>query len=233
MKTIHLLLVLGCLAPGIAHASPPAPLIGQPVIDVTATAQDLEYQQVSSRTNLIHGLTNDTSVLKSTTTNFTMNANSLLALLANSFNTNFPAGTQLLLYGGRGDYSFHISDSTGTNVAPLSVYLVLGGSTTGDQSGVTTESITNQVLSAGNDTESFNTSFSFVYNDFGQATGDGTHTYFHWNGLVGSKLSSNLGTGSSTEIFKMTLTGGGTIRGGPQTIFTGTINAKLTASPAP
>jgi hypothetical protein len=224
MKTIHLLLVLVCLAPGIAHAS----LVGQPVIDITATAPDLVYQQISSKTNVVHGFTNDTTVLKSTTTNFTMNAASFLTLLTNSFNTNFPAGTQLLLLGGPGYYSFQISDSTGTNLAVFPVYLVFGANTEGFvHSGVTTELLTNQFLSAGKDTESFTTAASFVYNDYGFSTADGTHTYFHLNGLLDVKSTNSLVTGSSTQNITMTLTGGGQIRGGPPLIFTGTFNAKL------
>src|SRR5262249_1781945 len=131
-------------------------LAGQPNINIAATTQDLSYQLVSAKTNLVHALTNDVTVEKSTTTNSTINATSLLVLLANSFNTNFPAGTQLLLVGARGSYQFAISDSTGTNIAPLGVYQVmLGQPLSVIHSGTETELTTNQLISSGNDTESF------------------------------------------------------------------------------
>ncbi len=230
MKTIHLLFVLGCLALGsaVARAVFVANLISQPNIAVNGAGQSLEYQQVSDKTNAIHGVTNDMAVFKSNTTNFTINADSLLALLANSFNTNFPAGTQLLLIGSGGFYSFAVSDETGTNISSLPVHTVLNSVGWGEaRTGVRTELFTNGVFTAGNDTEAYTTAVSFNYNDSAMTTGDSTHTGFFWSGLVEVKGSRNMATGIATENLTMTLTGGGQIRGQPLSVYTGTIRAKL------
>jgi len=117
MKTICPLIVLGCglLWKSNAVASNPL-LTGPATVNLSCAAQDLSYQPVSAKTNVVGSVTNSTLVLKSTVTNFTMNASSLLDLLANSFSTNFPTGAQLLLRGAAGNYSFDVSDSTGTNI---------------------------------------------------------------------------------------------------------------------
>ncbi|HLX70471.1 MAG TPA: hypothetical protein VKV04_12660 [Verrucomicrobiae bacterium] len=232
MKTIHLLVVLGCFALGNAAAvavSAPT-LMGLPQIDVHATSQNLFDQQVSAKTNVIRGATNDVTVNKSTTTNFTINATSLLALLEASFNTNFPTGTQLLLSGSEGYYSFVVSDQTGTNASPFAVSQVLQSlGFSGIHSGIETELLTNQVFSSGNDTESFTEALSFQYDDSALTnTVGGVHTSFSWNCLIEVKSSNNLGTGALTENVTMTLTGGGQIRSRTNSVFTGTIRAKLT-----
>lgn len=231
MKTISLLLILGSVVLGdsLAVARPAIAFIGKPVVDITATSQDLSYQQVSAKTNLVRGATNDTTVLKSTTTNSTINATSLLGLLANSFNTNFPEGTQLLLTGNPGGYSFAVSDSTGTNVSTLPVSTVLIEYVVSEiNSSRQTELITNEVLSAGNLTQSFTATVAIQYRDNAMTTGDGTHTSFVWNGLAEIKASTGLATGAATENVTINVTGGGEIRGQPRNIFTGSIRAKLT-----
>lgn len=232
MKTIHLLVVLGCIALGnaSARAVAVAELTGQPQIDIHATSQDLLNQQVSAKTNVIRGVTNDVTLAKSTTTNFTINATSLLNLLANSFDTNFPAGSQLMLRGSGGYYSFVVADQTGTNIYSVPVYQVLsslGFATI--HSGIESESTTNGFFSSGNDTESYTSSFSFQYDDTAMTNMlAGTHTVFSWNCLIDVKSSVNLATGADTENVAMTLTGGGQIRSQTNSVFTGTIRAKLT-----
>ncbi len=231
MKIIHLFIVLGCLALAGADAEAVlvVNLIGQPTVAINGAGQSLNYQPVSMKTNVIRGVTNDTTVLKSTTTNFTINASSLLALLANSFNTNFPAGTQLLLAGGQGFYSLVVSDETGTNISSLPVHTVLnpvGWALI--RSGRRMEVSTNGVFSVGTDSEVFSTAISFEYNDSGMdTTGDGTHSTFSWNGIIEAKASRNAATGIATENVTMTLTGAGQVRNQPSSVFTGTIRAKL------
>lgn len=231
MKTIHLLILLACFALGNAPAMATlaANLIGQPDINISATGQDFYYQQVSSKTNVVRGATNDVTVEKSTITNFTINATSLLDLLTNSFNTNFPPGTQLLLTGSGGFYSFAVSDGTGTNVSSFPVYTVLTSSDLDRiNSGTQTLLTTNRFLSAGNITETYTSAFVFQYDDTALTnTFDGTHTKFSLNCLIEAKSSINIVARTGTENVKMTLTGGGEIRGQPKNVFTGAIRARL------
>src|SRR5579872_1588518 len=117
MKTICPLIVLASLLWSSATRASNPELIGPATVNFSCRAQALQYQQVSAKTNLVGSETNVASVLKSTVTNFTMDATSLLDLFANSFNTNFPSGTKLLLQGESGNFSFAISDSTGTNIS--------------------------------------------------------------------------------------------------------------------
>lgn len=234
MKTIHLLIALGCLALGnaAARATIAVDLIGEPSVDVHATGQNLLNQQVSAKTNVIHGVTNDVTLDKSTTTNFTINATSLLDLLTNSFNTNFPAGTQLLLAGSGGYYFFVVTNTTDTNVS-LPVSQVMHSLGYGIiHSGIQSELTTNRVVSSGNDTEAYTSAFTFQYDDT-VMTNLVAHTVFSWNCLIEVKSSHNLGTGAYTENVTMSLTGGGQIRGQPRNVFTGTIRAKLTGQRPP
>jgi hypothetical protein len=233
MKTTYPLIILaGLLWNSLALASD-ALLIGPATIKFSCRSQALYYQQISSKTNFVGSNTNVTSVYKSTVTNFTMDATSLLDLFANSLNTNFPSGTKLLLYGGSGYFTLAISDSTGTNISLPVVVGLLNAYDEGLVSvGRSTQSTTNQVLVAGNDTEAFISAIQFQYNDFPQTnTTDGTRSLFHLNCRLESKQSKNLATGLATENVTMTVTGGGFIHNGPAVIITGTIRGTTSGMP--
>lgn len=224
MKTICPLIFLGCgLLWNSAAVASVNLLIGPATVSLSCAAQDLNYDQVSAKTNLVGSKTNVTLVLKSTVTNFTLNASSLLDLLANSYSTNFPSGAKLLLRGESGNFSLDVSDSTGTNI-----YMYTGSVLNPDylgevNAGMETESTTNQTYFSGNDTEAFTSAISLQYDDGSMTTTDGTRTFFNLNCLVQTKQSRNLGTDATTENVTMTVTGGGQIRSGPQVIITGTV----------
>ncbi len=222
MKTIYLLIALACGLGSPALASVPL-LIGPATVNFSCKAQALNFQDSSAKTNVVGSNTNITVLLKSTETNFTLNADSLLALLANSFNTTFPSGARLLLRGESGSFSLVVSDGTGTNIF-LFAGSVFTPSPLGQvNAGMETESSTNGTSFTGNDTEAFTSAIRFQYNDNLMTTTDGTHTSFTLNCFLHTKQSRNVATGAATENVSMTVTGGGVIRNGPVVVITGTI----------
>jgi hypothetical protein len=229
MKTIYLFIALGCaLLLDLSAVAHPITVFGPVDLSIRAVAENLDNQLITSKTNIMGTKTNFSYVYKSNTTNFTMNTSSLLSLLANSYNSNFPAGTQLLLADdGLGFYKFAISDQTGTNISFFPTVL----QTTFSPAVFTamkTESTTNQLNFTGNFTASITSALVFTYDDSTNTTGDGTITRFTWSGLAEVKQSANLATSFFTENVTMNLTGGSEIfRGGSRIIFTGTMRAKL------
>lgn len=226
MKTIcPLLLLAGLLWSSLALAGD-IQLIGPATVKFSCRAQALNYEEISAKTNLVGSGTNIAYVLKSTVTNFTMDATSLLNLFANSLNTNFPSGTKLLLRGESGYFSLAISDSTGTNIAlPLLTTPVLNVYGQGVVSVGRSTSTTNQTSVTGNDTEAFTSAILLQYDDYGMTnTTDGTHTILHLNCRIETKQSHNLATGIATENVTMSVTGGGVIHNGSVVIITGTVS---------
>lgn len=231
MKTIYPLIVLGGLLWSSLALAGDIQLIGPATVKLSCAAQALNYQQVSAKTNLVGSNTNVAYVSKSTVTNFTMDADSLLNLFANSFNTNFPAGTKLLLRGESGGFSFAISDSTGTNIS-LFTDQVLVSEVQGLVSDGRRTSATNQTSVTGNDTEAFTSAVRWQYNDSTMTnTTDGTITYFTLNCRFETKQSLNLASGIASENVAMTVTGGGRIRGGTPVIITGTVRGTTSGMP--
>ena len=215
-------------------------------ITIRGAGQNLNYALTSSKTNIVGSTTNITQAFKSTTTNFTMNAGSLMALLENSLNTNFPAGCQLLLTGGGSYYYLVVSDTSGTNLglnpsqvllpSPLSAPLPV-------HSGADTQTSSNKVVLIidGKDAESFTSALTFTYDDTALTnTADGTHTKFTWVGLVHNQTLQefNPTSGFYNENITMDIIGSGLIRfstnASPEeqgsAIFTGSIRAKLSGS---
>lgn len=230
MKTVRsLIIVLLSLLAWNSHAASVGPS-GPVTIDLNAVGQALQNDLVSSKTNVVGTKTNYNSIFKSTTTNFTMNADSILELLTNSFRTNLPAGAQLRLGGNAGFYSFLVMDRAGSNVLlnAAQVGQVLSLTFQGRvHSGMLTDSTTNHVELTGNDTESFTAALSFKYDDTAMTTGDGLHTILYLDCFVQSRFSQNVGTDGVTENVNMNVFGAGYIRGGPGAVFTGTIRARI------
>lgn len=232
MKTIFIVLAAALFCNSLAVAGVNFP-IGPADVNITGVSQDLNYRQIRDRTNSVGTNTDFNFVYKSTTTNFTINSDTLLALLTNSFHTNFPSGAKLLLLDGATAFSFGVSDSTGTNVffnpqkvlplSPATTYLFSGGETD-----ITTNSDDNVPFIKSNDTESYSAVVTFTYDDSAMTnTVDGTHTKFSWTGFAVTKFSENYVSEFTTENITMTIIGSGSIRGQPAAIFTGTIRAKL------
>jgi hypothetical protein len=182
---------------------------GAVTLKLTASAQDLDYEQTSLKTNTTSLSTNITQNFKSTVTNTTLDAADLLALLKNSLNTTFPADAKLQLTRSANVLSFFISDSTGTNV-------ILGNNTNlvfnlqpgeaplhaGKETLIQTYKSSGN-SSGGNDTESITAFVTLGYDDTGLATQDGTHTKFEISCIVTSKSSYDLGTHKVKETIKL------------------------------
>ncbi len=231
MKAIYPIIILaGALSSLAPSISPPD--LGPVEVNVRGTCQNLRNQTISGRTNVVGGTTNFTYALKSTTTNITINTDGLLALLENSFNTNFPAGCRLLLVEQTPYCFFYVSDVTGTNLGfnpypILSTAFLNDGSfvSTAVESGTTTNS--GGSLMTGKDAATFTAALSFTYDDSSLTNVvDHTHTQFTWVGLAHDKLSLNISNGLASDNVTMEITGGGSIRGQDSAVFSGSIRAK-------
>lgn len=239
MKTIYLFLILILALCSLAPSIPPgSPVVGGPaVVAIHGVAQTASSgQPVNVRTNVVGGGTNVTTVTKYVSTNFTMNAGSLLALLENSFNTNFPPGARLLLnYEGGSVFNLIVSDSSGTNFG-FGPYQVLSTSYLGGDvgyvvsSGVQSVTVTNNSGESGKVVASTSTALSFTYDDTAMSTNttDHTNTKFFWTGLVHNKFSENIPSGFQNGNVTIDIIGNGSIRGGGSAVFTGSIQAKIT-----
>jgi hypothetical protein len=234
MKIIYTIIVLaGALfCNSLAFAAPPL-VAGPAEVAIHGIGQNLSNDPISNRTNVMRGITNVTQVFKSTTTNFTLNAASLLALIGNSFQTNFPAGCQLLLVANNQPvYTFVVSDTTGTNVG-FDPRAVLTATFLSNTSFVAsgTETLTQPIAPPGNQAgtiaQTLTTVLSFTYDDSGQSTTDGTHSQFTWVALVRGKFSLDLANGFETENVTMDITGSGIYRGLFAAIFSGSVHGKV------
>lgn len=246
MKTIYPIIILVAALSTLAPVLPPPNVPGPVVVAVHGIGQDLQGQQVSLTTNLMHGATNYTSMYKYTTTNFTVDADSLLALVEKSFRTNFPAGCQLLLVYGQPPYRFVVSDTTGTNIGfdPSAVFSSgLLNNTSDVETGTSTVHSTNSSLTpftAATGADSFTFAMSFTYNDTAIPNPlDGTYTMFTWTALVHSKSLNTTTNAASNGFFNQTVTmeiiGGGSMHIPTNAVnlfdyrdvFTGSIQAKI------
>jgi hypothetical protein len=218
-----------------ATAIPLSPIHGPLTISWTINQQLLnaapKYPE-PGKTNITGTATSKTTnVLEILTSSFTttpFNDASLLALLANSFDTNFPAGTQLVTDGN----TLYVADHTGTNeILDISTVLTVTG-TNKVMAGLDTEVQT--TTKAGTTRTSVGTSsgnqFIIVsYSDAGLTTKDGTTTTFQFVGVsaFSRKGSSSVSTNDVIKVtdsgsFKITGSGAGSIRG-TNSVIEGTI----------
>jgi hypothetical protein len=234
MKIIYSIIVLaGALfCSSLAFARPPL-VAGPAEVAIHGVGQNLSDHEISDTTKVVRGITNVTQVFLYTTTNFTINSGSLLSLIENSFNTNFPAGCQLLLVAtSEPVYTFMVSDTTGTNLgfdasAVLTAKflsntaLVLTGTQTITQTNPPSPEL-------GKIAETLTTVLSLKYDDSAMTnTMDSTHTQFTWTALVRSKSSLNIANGFDDENVTMDITGSGSYRGQDAAIFTGIVHSKI------
>jgi hypothetical protein len=203
---------------------------GPTTVKLEAITQAEEFHFAGGKTNETATSTNTVSVFKATIGTSNLTSADILALLANSFNTNFPAGSQLGMTGVR----FVVLDSTGTNITfnPGEVL------STVFSNGVSSETET-EVLSQNQKGSSFSGSITqvepeditFIYDDTAQATtGDGTHTAFQLRGTLILKISRNLKTNLYKEETAFQGSGSGAIRN-VVTILNGTITSKSSGIP--
>lgn len=203
--------------------------IGPAEFKLNLISQAQSFHQISGKTNTTATATNTTTVLKATINSEPFDEADMLSLLANSFNTNFPAGSQIGMRLG----SLVVVDSFGTNVifTPSNNVVSIQFDAvfnSGLETIMETEN-SSAISVSGNLTQVITTSATLSYDDTLQTTQDGTHTTFAFKGLYVLNLSENL----KTRIVKTTAefqgTGGGPVRG-VQSILTGTISIKATGS---
>ncbi len=231
MKKIILPVVIPVFLALTFRAGAATPVGTGPVqFNFTASEQALNYALISAKTNHTSKATNNIAVYKSSTTSFAINDDYLINLLANSFNTNFPAGSKLLITGW-GNYTFTVIDKTGTNLI-FDVGSVLP-ITASQRFNVGTEtSITNLAGGGLNyssmDAETFTEYTILAYNDIPRTTGDGMHSDFQFSGQLIEKWSNNFAERVTAEAVVLQGAGGGTIRN-DTIILKGTMTAALSS----
>jgi hypothetical protein len=233
MKTLYLFVALGCaLLLDFSAVALPDTVMSPIDLNIRAVSQNLNNQLVIDKTNIVGSGTIITTASKSNTTNFTMDASSLLDLLANSYNTNFPAGTRLLLgNNGYGVYQFAISDKTGTNISFYPTVLQTTFSPAVISDLATETRGPNPLHITGSYTASITSALIFTYDDSAMTTRDGTTNKFTWSGLALDKQSQNLTTDIFSDSVTMNLMGGSeSFRGLSKVIFSGTLRAKVSGT---
>lgn len=222
MKRVVVIIALSVLLFGAANGitfQPP----GSVSFKLNAITQISELHPVGSKTNQTTAATSITIVSKATVSTMPFVSSNLLALLANSFSTNFPDGSQIGMRSG----NLVVVDKTGTNVVfdPSPVL------TTGfqqDLQSILQTQIASESQSgsstSGTVTETVISNLSINYDDSEQTTGDTTHTTFQLKGLFTQKVSLNLKTRSVKIASQFQGTGGGQVRG-VTTILTGTMTS--------
>jgi hypothetical protein len=231
MKKILITMAMAVFAIWSAHGVS-IQLIGPADFNLNAITQSEPFQLVGSKTNHSATATNFTFVSKSATSIKSFASSNMLALLENSFNTNFPAGSQI---GMTASGSVLVVDHTGTNLV-FNPGAVVSTSFDNDEAFTTiaetemeTENQSGFSLS-GNDAETLIASVTLTYDDTAQTTGDSTQTQFQFKGLLVEKLAENLNTRVDKTTTTFEGTGDGQIRG-VSTLLTGTITVKAVGRP--
>jgi hypothetical protein len=206
---------------------------GPVTMTLTAFAQDYSGLIVSVRTNHTATTTNVTTITKSKETNAPINSEFLLDLLENSFQTNFPSGSKLIVagVGSLRSLSLLVVDRSGSNVLldASSVFSLTNG--VGVSSGITTliQSTTRTGTQfSGNTTQTATEYVTVTYNDTALTTTDGTHTNFQLSGVLVDMITENERTFKTTEVISLHVAGTGTIRDKTNIILKGTASATLT-----
>ena len=200
---------------------------------LTAFAQDYSGLVVSVRTNHTATTTNVTTITKSKETNAPINSGYLLGLLENSFHTNFPSGSKLIVagVGSLRSLSLQVVEKSGSNVLldASSVFSLTNG--VGVTSGITTliQSTTRTGTKfSGNTTQTATEYVTVTYDDTALTTTDGTHTSFQLSGVLVDMTTVNERTFKTTQVISLRVAGTGTIRDKTNLILKGTGYATLT-----
>ena len=231
MKTINPLCLIGVFSLLTAFDAAAAIFtpIGPVTFKLTLSGQNQSYAQISSRTNVSATATNITSLLKSSFTNMPINNARLLAMLTNSFNTNFPPGAKLAFRNNQ----LLVMDATGTNLvldlAPI-LSIDAGNSVwSGQEKYVTTYNASGTFYS-GNDNETASRSITLHYDDTAMTTADGTHVEFSIQGISLARQSRDIKTYFMKTSFVFSGTGEGTFKGTP-VIVRGTVGGRAAGAP--
>lgn len=222
MKRVVVIIALSVLLFGAARGitfQPPGPVS----FKLNAITQITELHPVGSKTNQTAAARSVTTVSKATVSTTPFVSSNLLALLANSFSTNFPEGSKIGMRSG----NLVVVDLTGTNVIFDPSPVLTTGFEQDLQSVLQTE-IASESQSgssmSGTVNETVISNLAINYDDSAQTTGDTTHTIFQLKGLFVQKVSLNLKTSSVKITSEFQGTGGGQMRN-VTTILTGTITS--------
>ena len=233
MKTISLIVAfLSIVSSGVAQ-TPPLLNSGPLNLKLLATSQGLD-SVTTSKTNTTAKATTVTTVSKSTVSNSIIQSTDFLKLLENTFSTNFPAGSQLVIDRFAEFYHLWVADSTGTNVVlDLSTNVFIGSilgepsAHAGTQTMISKTGNSGESVS-GNLAETVTQTVILGYDDSGVATLDGTHTKFEITFLVARKTSENLVTQQIKDTLKFSPgVGSGLVRD-QNVILQGTASATVT-----
>lgn len=212
-----------------AHAIsflPPGPA----TLQFEATTQATSFHLVSSKTNRTATATNVMIVDSETVSSTPFVSSNLLALLTNSFNTNFPAGSRIGFSFG----SLVVMDSSGSNIffpSPVLTSTFNEGVVSEKQTEISTQNKNGSSLS-GNSTAADINDITIIYDDSTVSPGDGIHSTFQLRGLLVQKISRNIKTNFEKVNYEFQGSGGGTVHG-VQTILKGTIKAQAAGAPPP
>jgi hypothetical protein len=224
MKKLLMALAISVFTFSAAHAVVLFTPVGPVTFKLSAIVQETPFQQVGGKTNQSATSTNITSMFKATTSKTSFDSGDMLALLANSFNTNFPAGSKVAMRFAK----LVVVDSSGTNIIfdPNAVvsFQLDEDLISGTESQLIAEN-SSGTQESGTLSEVFNCSMTMSYDDTLNTTHDGTHTKFGFKGFYTMKFSEILKTGLIKTTSEFEGTGGGPVRGIP-TILTGKISGK-------
>jgi hypothetical protein len=180
--------------------------------------------QQSAKTNQTAASTNITQFSRSAVIQTAFGSSNMLALLGNSFNTNFPAGSQIALAPG----GLFVVDSSGTNIIFSSnptVFFQADVTLFPSTETLVTAETASGTTQSGSLASELIASLTMTYDDTLNTTSDGTHTKFTFRGLYTVSKTENLKTGLVKAKSQFQGTGGGTVRN-VQTLLTGTITEK-------
>lgn len=230
MKKRFATMVVATWALGAAHAIIFEP-VGPVAFKFNGITQQSLVHEIQSKTNQTTTATNVTTVSKATIVTIPFASSNLVALLANSFKTNFPAGAQIGMRSG----NLVIVDDTGTNILFDPSPVLTSGFQQAVQSAIEMETSTGNPAgssSSGTVSETITSNLSINYDDTNQDTSDSTHTIFQLKGLFVQKVIQNLKTSTAKITSTFQGTGGGQLRG-VTTILTGTITSHATGIAPP
>jgi len=170
--------ILLSVASSVSEADP------APVDIHFSVIQQLPIIPLAGKTNITRTVTNVVFSGSETVSNYVIDDARLLAMLANSYNTNFPSNATIKMFGLGA-----IAVVAGTNLildpgAVMSLYVIPGGPSifSGPQGSVQTYSPKGYSSLLTEDQTSYFPA-SFVYDDSSLTTRDGTTTQFSANGI--------------------------------------------------
>ena len=199
--------------------------VGPAKISLTVMSTPNGYETLRSKTNLTATSTNITTVVKSSVSRKHFDSADMLALVANSFNTNFPDGSQIAM----GFNGFRVVDGTGTNVIFDPSPVETGGEVDSWlETGRMTEVSTNTPTGSGEADRGNSTTtlvLNMSYDDRALTTADGTFSRFVLRGIF-KQISMGDAKGVVRTMFDFQVVSSGVWRN-ESVIMTGEITAKV------